>query len=273
MNHKKNVLTVAGSDSSGGAGIQADLKTLEALNVYGASVISSITAQNTLGVQAIFDLPTDIFAAQLESVFSDIHFSAVKIGMLKLVPYIELTAESLRRYKPDFVVMDPVMVSSSGKRLMDESALTVAQETLFPYIHLLTPNIPEAATLLSCSTSWVSNNRKQACEKLMQTLDLQSVLLKGGHADSDICVDTLAFKEAGTLSFSAFSRSKINSPNTHGTGCTLSSAIAGYIALGFPLEQAVKLAGEFTHKSILLNDQLQVGQGCGPLNHRGAQQR
>lgn len=279
MNHKNNVLTIAGSDSSGGAGIQADIKTFEALNVYSASVITSVTAQNTLGVQQVFDLPDEIIAAQLESVLTDINFTAVKIGMLKKTSYIEIVSEFLKQYSP-FVILDPVMISSSGHRLMDEDAISTMTNKLFPLTHLITPNIPEAAKLLDCDTSWIEQNLKEACKQLLTKYNLKAVLLKGGHLSGNICEDTLAqlaicLDEANnaqteSILFNSYKYPKINTKHSHGTGCTLSSAIAANIANGQPLEMATKLAGKFLQYALNSSNLQHVGNGTGPLNHHSA---
>lgn len=270
MTHKKNVLTIAGSDSSGGAGIQADLKTFEALNVYGASVITSVTAQNTLGVQSVYDLPAKFIAQQLESVFSDIEISAVKIGMLKRTDFINVIHNMLESQPNLKIVLDPVMVSTSGHSLIDEDAKKALAEQLFPLTDLITPNIPEAAVLIDQDASWVEHNLELACTKLFEKYNLKAILLKGGHMQGDHCLDMLAIKNEQTLTIHnhLFNYKKIDTQNTHGTGCSLSSAIAAYLAQGKKLEDAVKLAGLFLQKA-LLNAKLQnVGHGHGPVNHR-----
>lgn len=267
MNHKKNVLTIAGSDSSGGAGIQADIKTFEALNTYSASVITSVTAQNTQGVQKIFDLPDDIVSSQLNSVFSDITFSAVKIGMLKKQSYIEIVARKLKEYSP-IVVLDPVMISSSGYRLLDENALLSLIHNIFPLTSLITPNIPEAACLLEQKEAWVEGNLKESCKRLIEKFSLEAVLLKGGHLSGAYCKDTLALKNhTNMIQYHTFEHPKQLTQNSHGTGCTLASAIAAFLAKDFPLEKAVKYAGEFLQIALSANNLQNVGHSNGPLNH------
>lgn len=269
MIHKKNVLTIAGSDSSGGAGIQADLKTFEALGVYGASVITSITAQNTLGVQSIYDLPVHIVESQLTSVLSDIEFSAIKLGMLKTAEQIIAIANVLADYAAEFIVLDTVMISSSGYRLQEESASKQMIHSLFPLSDLITPNIPEAAALINKSESWVSKHLGETCSLLMTRYPLKAVLLKGGHAQENICTDTLAIRQPGSaeLLFKTYSHPKIPTKNTHGTGCTLASAIAAYIAQDNDLITAIELAGSYLQTALKSSDQLRVGTGFGPLNH------
>lgn len=269
MNHKKNVLTIAGSDSSGGAGIQADIKTFEALNVYSSSIITSVTAQNTLGVQKIFDLPDDMISSQLDSVFADIHFSAVKIGMLKKQSYIDIVSRKLRDNSPIIIVLDPVMISTSGQRLLDENAIKSMTEKLFPLADLITPNIPEASALLEKDHTSIELDLKEACEQLINKFSLKAVLLKGGHLSGGICEDTLAFKDSfNKIQYCAFKYTKIPSMNTHGTGCTLASAITAFMAQGFPIDIAVKNAGKYLQDTLVSTDLLKVGHGKGPLNHR-----
>ncbi len=277
MNHKKNVLTIAGSDSSGGAGIQADIKTFEALNTYSASVITSVTSQNTLGVQNVFDLPDEIIESQLESVFSDIRFSAVKIGMLKKQSYIELVAKKLKAHNPMFIVVDPVMVSSSGHKLLDENAIISMTKHIFPKASLVTPNIPEAAVLLNKKPSWIEGNLKEACRRLINKYSLKAVLLKGGHLTGNHCEDTLAYTKPSSkvtkpcspelIKYQSYHYPKISTQNSHGTGCTLSSAIAAFMAQDYPLEMAVRQAGSFLQTALLGANLQAVGSGTGPLNH------
>lgn len=277
MTHKKNILTIAGSDSSGGAGIQADLKTFEALNTYGASVITSITAQNTLGVQDVYDLPTEIISKQLDSVFSDIQFSAIKIGMLKNQAFIKVIANKLKEVSPQIIILDPVMVSTSGHALLDNDAMQSLTENLFPLSTLITPNLPEAAALLGKGQAWVAKNLKQSCSELIEAYSLKAVLLKGGHLEGDTCIDTLATlnrtdiqqvtSNENTVEFRTFTYKKIATKNTHGTGCTLSSAIAAFMAKGNTLEKSIAYAGEFLQQALSTSDLQKVGRGNGPVNH------
>ena len=270
MNHKKNVLTIAGSDSSGGAGVQADIKTFEALNVYSASVITSITAQNTLGVHSVFDLPCSLILEQLDAITSDITLSAVKIGMLKRPDYIKAITEKLGHLESIKIVLDPVMVSTSGHSLIVEDAKEALATLLFPLTDLITPNIPEAATLLKKDALWVEQNLNLACMQMLESFSLKAVLLKGGHMLGETCIDTLAIKDIKTkeVHTKTFTYRRIDTVNSHGTGCSLSSAIAAYLAQDISLEKSVELAGSFLQKA-LLDSQLQdVGKGHGPINHR-----
>lgn len=274
MNHKKNVLTIAGSDSSGGAGIQADLKTFEALNLYGASVITSITAQNTCGVQEVYDLPDWIVSSQLESVLSDIAFSAIKIGMLKTKDYIHIVANRLAALKIP-IVLDPVMMSSSGRRLLDQEATSCMIDFLFPLTTLITPNIPEAAILLKKDEKWVMSHLRETATQLLTDYPLNAVLLKGGHLDSNNCIDTLAvkdysFEKVTKVKIKQLSYPRLSSINTHGTGCTLASAISAYLAQGNPLECSIEMAGQFLQQALKTANLQSVGKGTGPLNHHGA---
>tara|TARA_R110002072_G_scaffold4280_1_gene30201 strand:+ start:9080 stop:9925 length:846 start_codon:yes stop_codon:yes gene_type:complete len=270
MNYKKNVLTIAGSDSSGGAGIQADIKTFEALNVYSASVITSITAQNTLGVHSVFDLPAKLISEQLDAVFSDIKISAVKIGMLKQPDYINLISKKLSHLGLINIVLDPVMVSTSGHSLIDEGAKETLTTKLFPLTDLITPNIPEAATLLKRDASWLEQNLQLACQQMLESFKLKAVLIKGGHMRGKECIDTLATKDSETqhIQFRTFTYKKIDTVNSHGTGCSLSSAITAYLAQGQSLEHAVELAGYFLQKALQDSNLQAVGKGHGPINHR-----
>lgn len=272
MNHKRNVLTIAGSDSSGGAGIQADIKTFEALNVYSASVVSAVTSQNTLGVQSVYELPTSVLESQLKAVLADIQFSAIKIGMLKSKEHIEIVARLLKSYMPPNIVVDPVMISSSGFRLQDEAATQILIDELFPLTRLITPNIPEAAYLLKREPDWVSHHAVEACELLIENFSLNAVLLKGGHTEKSYCLDMLACKNSDNpeLEFTSYRYQKQEKTNTHGTGCTLASAIAACLAKGYELNSAVDTAGRFLQLALKNADYQMVGKGIGPLNHHDA---
>jgi len=256
------VLTIAGSDSSGGAGIQADIKTLSALGVYSASVITSVTAQNTCGVQAVHELPSDIIESQLNSVFNDLNIDVVKIGMLNTKTIIEQVAQALQKYRPKNIVLDPVMISSSGKQLLNNDAINTLKSLLLPMVTLLTPNIPEAAVLVN---SIPAKDKESMKETLLQLAKLvpASILLKGGHLPGDSCTDLLLEDRR----MYEFSQTKISTMNTHGTGCTLSSAIAAYLALGIPMQKAVGKANNYLHQAILNADQLNIGRGQGPVHH------
>ncbi len=253
------VLTIAGSDSIGGAGIQADLKTICAHKVYGMTVIAALTAQNTLGVQAIHTPPPEFVTAQIDSVFTDIFPDAVKIGMLANAAIIEAVAAGLSKYKARNIVLDPVMISTSNHRLLEESAEKALVKILLPLANVITPNLPEAAVLAQMPQITTREQMLSAARKI-SSMTKAAVLVKGGHLDN--CADDLLFAD-GTEHW--FSTPHIDTKNTHGTGCTLSSAIASNLALGHPLADAVKLSKEYI-TGALRNDP-HLGHGNGPLNH------
>ncbi|MDD9910869.1 MAG: bifunctional hydroxymethylpyrimidine kinase/phosphomethylpyrimidine kinase [Ahrensia sp.] len=256
-------LTIAGSDSGGGAGIQADLKTFSALGVYGTSVITALTAQNTRGVSAIHDVPADFVEAQLAAVFDDIVVDAVKIGMLSQPDIIAAVADGVRDYEPDFVVLDPVMVAESGDALIADIAVASLVEKLFPLADLITPNLHEAARLLDTD---IATDRDEMEEQVGALIDLgaHAVLLKGGHAQGKKAEDLLLTRE-GLLQW--FTSPFVKTKNTHGTGCTLSSAIAARMALGDELEEAMSFAKTWLSKAIAASDTLDIGEGAGPVHH------
>ncbi|WGF90590.1 bifunctional hydroxymethylpyrimidine kinase/phosphomethylpyrimidine kinase [Marinivivus vitaminiproducens] len=257
-----NVLTIAGSDSGGGAGIQADLKTFSALGVYGASVIAALTAQNTRGVSDIHDVPADFVRAQLDAVYGDIAFSAVKIGMLNTPEVITVVADALERWKARRVVIDPVMVSKSGHKLLRDDAIEALRDRLLPLATVLTPNLPEAGVLLETAAPRSVDEMERAALSL-RGLGPASVLLKGGHLGTDDSMDV--FEDGGGPMHLAAER--IGSKNTHGTGCTLSSAIAAHLAHGLALRDAVRAAKDYITRAIHAADRLQVGHGHGPVHH------
>lgn len=254
----KKVLTIAGSDCSGGAGIQADLKTMTALGVYGMSVITALTAQNTLGVTAVHNCSPDFVGAQLDAVFTDIFPDAVKIGMVSSVAIIEVIAQKLKQYGAKNIVVDPVMVATSGSRLIDEDAQTALEKYLLPLGAVITPNIPEGE-VLSAMAIKNQDDMILAASKIGENLS-GAVLLKGGHFVSDA---TDLLYENGACQW--FSGERIDNPNTHGTGCTLSSAIASYLALGHSLPRSIELGKKYLTGAIAA--QLNLGSGAGPLNH------
>jgi hydroxymethylpyrimidine/phosphomethylpyrimidine kinase len=254
-------LTIAGSDSSGGAGIQADLKTFSALGVYGASVITALTAQNTLGVQGIFDIPPDFVRAQIKSVLDDLDVRAIKIGMLSVPATIEAVAEGITRFAGP-LVLDPVMVAASGDSLLSEAAITTLKTRLIPHASLLTPNLPEAARLLD-TVAARNEAEMEAQARALLALGPAAVLVKGGHGEGDEAVDVLV-TGAGVTRFAA---PRIPSRNAHGTGCTLSSAVAAGLAKGLPLVEAVRDAKAYVHAAIAAADRLAVGHGQGPTHH------
>jgi hydroxymethylpyrimidine/phosphomethylpyrimidine kinase len=255
-------VTIAGSDSSGGAGIQADLKTFSALGVYGASVITALTAQNTVGVDAIHDVPPDFIAAQMDAVFSDLEVGAVKIGMLSQAAVIETVAQRLDHWHASKIVLDPVMVATSGDRLLTPDAIDVLRRVLIPRALVITPNLPEAAALLDSPSARSEDEMREQGERLL-ALGAQAVLIKGGHGDGAESVDF--FFE--TRSCTRLAAPRIATRNTHGTGCTLSSAIAAGLARGLDLAAAVAAAKTFVSAAIAASERLIVGGGHGPVHH------
>lgn len=255
-------LTIAGSDSSGGAGIQADLKTFAAFGVYGASVITALTAQNTLGVTAVHTPPPDFLAAQIDAVFSDLAVVAVKVGMLADVASVRVVADRLRHWRPHYLVIDPVMVASSGRALMDEDALAVFAEELMPLASLLTPNLPEAARLCMAPQALTREEVAGQAAALLAR-GPAAVLVKGGHGDGDSCEDLLLAKTSRRW----YAAPREKTGNTHGTGCTLSSAIAAGLVLGNGLERAVGDAKAYVTAAIRAGAKLHIGHGGGPLDH------
>lgn len=255
-------VTIAGSDSGGGAGVQADLKTFSALGVYGASVITAVTAQNTRTVSAVHDVPAQIVRAQIEAVFGDLAVNAVKIGMVSVPETIAAIAEGLTGFSGP-VVLDPVMVAKSGDRLLSETAIAALRERLIPLATLLTPNRPEAACLLDAAPARNDAEAEEQGRALLK-LGAKAVLMKGGHAEGAVCADLLIRPNAPALRLEA---PRIATKNTHGTGCTLSSAIAAGLAKGMPLEQALAEAHGWLHEAIRAADRLHVGHGHGPVHH------
>jgi hydroxymethylpyrimidine/phosphomethylpyrimidine kinase len=262
MQHPAIALTVAGSDSSGGAGIQADLKTFAALGVYGASVITALTAQNTQAVTAIHDVPADFIAAQIDAVFSDLDVGAVKIGMLSQAASIETVAIGLDRHHANNIVLDPVMVASSGDRLLAPDAVAALRHALFPPALVITPNLHEAAALLDTEPARDERAMERQARALLD-LGVRNVLIKGGHGEGDESVDLLV----GPDDVHRFAAKRIATKSTHGTGCTLSSAIAAGLAKGLDLVAAVQTAKAYVTAAIAGADALQVGHGHGPLHH------
>jgi hydroxymethylpyrimidine/phosphomethylpyrimidine kinase len=255
-------LTVAGSDSSGGAGIQADLKTFSALGVYGASAITALTAQNTTGVAGVHAVPPDFIGAQLDAVFGDLDVRAVKIGMVGNEAAIHAVADGLRRWPGAPLVVDPVMVAASGGVLLEEGAENALRIQLLPMADLLTPNLPEAARLLGASEA-VDETMMIRQGELLLALGARAVLLKGGHAEGPEAVDF--FLDGSTVVRLATTR--IPTRNSHGTGCTLSSAVAAYLASGLPLLDAVRGAKRYVTDALLHADRLRIGRGSGPVHH------
>lgn len=255
-------LTIAGSDSSGGAGIQADLKTFSALGVYGASVITAITAQNTRAVTHIHDVPLDVVAGQIAAVLDDLDVGAVKIGMLSSPEIVACVAAGLADYAGP-VVLDPVIVAKSGAKLLREEAVAALKEQLLPRATVITPNLPEAAGLLGEAPVRDPAEAERQGRALL-ALGPAAVLMKGGHGDGAQCTDLLLAAGEPPLAFTA---ERIDTRNTHGTGCTLSSAIAAGLAKGLPLAVAVAEAHSWLHAAIAAADALRVGSGHGPVHH------
>lgn len=259
------VLSIAGSDSGGGAGIQADLKTFAALGCFGMTAITAITAQNTTGVRAIHGVPLDVLAAQIDAVIEDIGADAVKIGMLHSATTVETVAAALDRHRLTQVVLDPVMVATSGARLIDPSAVATLVRELFPRALVVTPNLDEAALLVD--RPLVSEADMEAAARQLFAMGAHAVLLKGGHLPGDAVADLLLAAGAEPRWFRA---PRIATANTHGTGCTLSSAIASFLALGEPLDAAVAAARDYVRGALEAGAAVRVGAGSGPLNHAHA---
>jgi hydroxymethylpyrimidine/phosphomethylpyrimidine kinase len=257
-----NVLTIAGSDSGGGAGIQADLKTFSALGTYGCSVLAALTAQNTRAVTAIHEVPPAFVAAQLDAVFGDIEIAAVKIGMLSSTGVIEAVAEGLVRHRARNVVLDPVMVAKSGDRLLRPDAVLSLKERLLPLADLVTPNLPEAGDLLGRETPDDAAGMR-ATAAALRALGPRAVLIKGGHGAAADSIDVL--DDGGEPRVLVARR--LATGNTHGTGCTLSAAIAALLARGLPLRAAVAAAKDYLTGAIAAADRLNVGSGHGPVHH------
>jgi hydroxymethylpyrimidine/phosphomethylpyrimidine kinase len=255
-------LTIAGSDSSGGAGIQADLKTFAALGVYGASVITALTAQNTTGVSGIHQVPAEFVTAQIDAVFSDLAVGAVKIGMVAQLGSIDAIAAGLKRWSPKHVVLDPVMVATSGDRLLAAEAVDALRTKLIPNASIITPNLPEAAALLDEPVATSEAAVEQQGKRLL-AMGCRAVLIKGGHGQGAESIDYL-FDANGTLALAA---PRIATKNTHGTGCSLSSAIAAGLAKDEGLETAVRNAKAWISAAISAADRFSVGHGHGPVHH------
>jgi hydroxymethylpyrimidine/phosphomethylpyrimidine kinase len=255
-------LTIAGSDSSGGAGIQADLKTFAALGVYGASVITALTAQNTRGVTGIHQVPAEFVTAQIDAVFADLDVKAVKIGMVAQLATIDAIAADLKRCSPKHIVLDPVMVATSGDRLLAAEAVDALRTKLIPLASLITPNLPEAAALLDEAVASTEAAIASQGRRLL-AMGCPAVLIKGGHGQGAESIDYLV-SGTGTITLAA---PRIATKNTHGTGCSLSSAIAAGLAKGEDMETAVRHAKAWISAAIAAADRLGVGHGHGPIHH------
>lgn len=254
----KTALTIAGSDCSGGAGIQADLKTMTMNGVYAMSVITALTAQNTTGVRGVQEVTPDFLVQQIDAVFEDIRPDAVKIGMVSSGDLIKVISERLSKYNAENIVLDTVMVATSGARLISEDAIDTLKEHLIPLATLITPNIPEAQVLADM-TIQSEDEMLRAAEKIAKTYTC-AVLLKGGHSIND--ANDLLYRDG---SYKWFKGKRIDNPNTHGTGCTLSSAIAANLAKGCDLDTSVQRAKDYI--SGALSYMLDLGEGSGPMNH------
>jgi hydroxymethylpyrimidine/phosphomethylpyrimidine kinase len=251
-------MTIAGSDSGGGAGIQADLKTFAALGVYGTSALTAITAQNTVGVTAVHEVPTDVIAAQIQAVISDIGADAVKTGMLSSGAIVDVVAQQLRRHSVERLVVDPVMIAKSGDPLLKQEAVEALRTQLVPLAAVVTPNIPEAEVLTGLTITSQEDMRRAA--RQIVGMGAQGVVVKGGHLEgpaTDLFYDGLDFQE--------FTAPRIDTVNTHGTGCTFASAIAAGLARSLPVIDAVAQAKEYITEAIRRS--FPIGQGHGPLNH------
>jgi len=255
----KQALTIAGSDSGGGAGIQADLKTMTAFGVYGASVITAVTAQNTLGVQGFETVSLDLVAKQLDSVLSDLNFSAAKTGMLATSQIIKVVAKKVKEYQLENLVVDPVMVATSGDILLAEEAIATIKEELIPLAKVITPNLNEAKVLLGRDIAEEVSLELLASE--LHKLGSDYVLVKGGHQVGENAIDLLY----DGVEFIEYTSKRVDTKDTHGTGCTLSSAIASNLALGYDVKEAVKRSKKYITEAI--NAGCKVGQGNNPVNH------
>ncbi|ABX14924.1 bifunctional hydroxymethylpyrimidine kinase/phosphomethylpyrimidine kinase [Burkholderia multivorans] len=258
-----NVLTIAGSDSGGGAGIQADLKTFSALGAYGASAITALTAQNTRGVTGVHAPDPAFVTAQLDAVFGDIRIDAVKIGMLANAPIVHAVADALRRYAPRFVVLDTVMISKSAHALLAPDAVDALRDALLPLATVVTPNLPEAAALLGDAPATTEDDMVRQGRALLQT-GARAVLMKGGHLPDAAASPDWLVAQAGAVRLDS---ARVPVSNTHGTGCTLSSAIAALLPQQPDLESAVREAKAYLTGAIAASGQLDVGHGVGPVHH------
>lgn len=258
-----NTLTIAGFDGSGGAGIQADLKTFSALGCYGTTVLTALPVQNTVGVRSIYDISIECIQEQLKAIFDDIRIDAVKIGMLHRADIIESVADLLHHYKAENIVLDPVMVAKSGNKLLLPDAISAMKERLFPMTTILTPNLLEASEILERDIQ----TKEQMEQAAIDLLDMgsQAVIVKGGHLNGS-CDDCLCLKSS-KKEMLWFSQPKIHTKNTHGTGCTFSAAIAAFLARGFSIVDAVKYAKEYLTNAIAAGAHLKIGHGHGPVHH------
>lgn len=257
------VLTIAGSDSGGGAGIQADIKAISAMGCFATTAITAVTVQNTIGVQAVHPIPLDILEGQIDAVLSDIGTDAIKIGMLHSADVVNLVANKIKQYGITNVVLDPVMVSTSGHRLIEDNAIEHIKKCLIPLVRVITPNIPEAEILSGCKITGEQDFKNTA--RLLSNNGSISVLLKAGHLDGETLVDYFYNAEDDTLTLLPSKR--VKTTNTHGTGCTLSSVFAAALAKGENLTIAAKSAKYFIEQAIISGADIEIGHGHGPVNH------
>ncbi|MFC0345554.1 bifunctional hydroxymethylpyrimidine kinase/phosphomethylpyrimidine kinase [Epilithonimonas hispanica] len=257
-----SVLTIAGFDGSGGAGIQADIKTISALGCYATSVLTALPVQNTQGVRNIFSIPVQAVSEQIESILDDIFPEAIKIGMVHTPELVETIVETLAKYKKVPIVFDPVMVATSGHRLIEEETIQTIIEKLFPISDIITPNMDEASILANMEVKTLEDMK--IAGKNIKKLGCKHILLKGGHQTTEKITSLFYSNKEG---FQTFESLKLNTKNTHGSGCTLSSAIASFIAQGKSMDRAVALAQNYVSEAILEGSNVQTGKGNGPLNH------
>ena len=257
------VLTIAGSDSGGGAGIQADIKTMSALGAFATSAITAVTVQNTLGVNAIHDIPCDIVAGQIEAVLSDLPVKAIKIGMIHKAELVEVIVSAIKKHRVEHVVLDPVMVAASGGKLMQNSTVEKLKEELFPLATVITPNLYETGVLLNRQVT--STEDMESAAKTLGDLGCKSVLVKGGHLSDDEMIDVLWLSNEKEIH--TFSAPKIHTKNLHGTGCSLSSAIAAFLAFGKSIPESVDLAKDYITEAIEAGKDVNIGKGSGAVNH------
>ena len=266
-NRYRRVCTIAGSDSGGGAGVQADIKTISALGCYAASVITSLTAQNTVAVREIHTPPAAFTAAQIDAVFEDIGADAVKIGMLANAEVVTVVAERLRFHNARSVVLDPVMVAKSGDRLLSQEAEQTIMAELLPLARVITPNVPEAEVLAGLTVGSDQTSQRAVCEKLLAR-GPRAVLLKGGHLSGENSSDLLALREDdGSIRYRSYETPRVQTANSHGTGCSLSSAIAALLAQDLALEEAIAGAKEYVTQALAAGAAYRLGNGHGPIHH------
>lgn len=257
------ILSIAGSDSSGGAGIQADLKAISALGAYGATAITAITVQNTTGVRSIHAIPSEYVRGQIEAVMDDIMPDAIKIGMINDIEIVHVIAESIRKYHPQHVVFDPVMVSTSGCKLVEDNAIEALTKELMPLTDLITPNLDEAIVLTGKKIRDLKE--MEIASKKLLAFGSKAVLVKGGHLSGENMYDVLQLKDREKPYI--FTGQHVESKNVHGTGCTLSSSIATFLAYGLDMPEAVSKAKEYVANAIDAGKDIMIGHGNGPLNH------